>query len=295
MSDYGLPILYCLFVWWFSTGLVIYVNGLPSHTFRWSLLATTALMGASFYGLSKSSADTTIGGAYLAFTCALIVWAWHEMSFLMGVVTGPRRTACPEGAAGFQRFRFSLEAVLYHELAILVTAMLVLAATDGGPNQVGAATFIILWVMRLSAKLNIFFGVLNLTENFLPAPIQYLKTYFKKKPMNLLFPVSVTASTVAAVLLAQHAIAPDAADFQRAGYAFLASLMTLAIVEHWLLVLPLPAERLWSWSLRAKRSREKAAQVTTPDIGLQALLVRQDLTSLAIRQGEVRARLPSCN
>ncbi|ACK50971.1 photosynthetic complex assembly protein 2 [Methylocella silvestris BL2] len=273
MSDYGLPILYCLFVWWFSTGLVIYVNGLPSHTFRWSLLAATALMGLSFYGLARSSADTTIGGAYLAFSCALMIWAWHEMSFLMGVVTGPRRTPCPEGAAGFQRFRFSFEAVLYHELAILVTALCVVAATAGGPNQIGAATFMILWVMRLSAKLNIFFGVLNLTENFLPAPIQYLKSYFKKSPMNLLFPVSVTASTVAAVLLAQHAIAPGAPDFQRAGYAFLASLMILAIVEHWFLVLPLPAEKLWSWSLKARRTERKSAPGPAQDARIQALVL----------------------
>ena len=32
------PVLYALFVWWFSTGLILYLDRLPRHTFRWSLL-----------------------------------------------------------------------------------------------------------------------------------------------------------------------------------------------------------------------------------------------------------------
>ena len=38
------------------------------------------------------------------------------------------------------------------------------ALTWGGANQVGTWTFLVLWVMRLSAKLNVFLGVPNLTE-----------------------------------------------------------------------------------------------------------------------------------
>ena len=35
-------------------------------------------------------------------------------------------------------------------------------------------------------------------------------------------------------------------------YTFLATLMTLAILEHWFLVLPLPSAALWSWSLHSR-------------------------------------------
>ena len=45
MSAYALPILYALFVWWFSTGLILYLDRLPRHTFRWSMLGATALSG----------------------------------------------------------------------------------------------------------------------------------------------------------------------------------------------------------------------------------------------------------
>ena len=64
----------------------------------------------------------------------------------------------------------------------------------------------------------------------------------------------VTASTVAMLLLIQAAGAPDADGFTAAGFTFLATLMALALLEHWLLVLPLPAAALWSWYLSARES-----------------------------------------
>ena len=44
------------------------------------------------------------------------------MSFLMGYVTGPRRSPCPDDAQGWRRFGLALQTVLYHELAIAVAA-----------------------------------------------------------------------------------------------------------------------------------------------------------------------------
>ena len=38
----------------------------------------------------------------------------------------------------------------------------------------------------------------NLTEEFLPEHLQYLKSFLARKPMNLLFPVSVTGGTIVA-------------------------------------------------------------------------------------------------
>ena len=37
MTTIGLPILFALFVWWFSTGIVLYIVGLPKWTIRWSV------------------------------------------------------------------------------------------------------------------------------------------------------------------------------------------------------------------------------------------------------------------
>ncbi|MBV8868454.1 MAG: DUF3623 family protein, partial [Acetobacteraceae bacterium] len=47
MAHYLAPVLFALFVWWFSTGLIIFLDGLPRRTFRWSMLGATVLLAAS--------------------------------------------------------------------------------------------------------------------------------------------------------------------------------------------------------------------------------------------------------
>ena len=80
--------------------------------------------------------------------------------------------------------------------------------------------------------------------------MRYLKGFFRKRRMNVLFPFSITISTVITVALVQRAIDPAATAAEATGYSLLASLMGLAVLEHWFMVLPLPTEVLWRWSLR---------------------------------------------
>jgi len=252
MSLYALPVVYTLFVWWFSTGLIIYLDNLPHVTVRWSMLGATAVLAAAMHGLAVSSADTSVAGAYTAFTCGLLAWGWHEISFFTGALTGPRPLPCPEGASGWRRFGFAIGACLYHELAIVVSAAAVYAVTYGGANRVGVWTFMILWAMRQSSKFNVYLGVLNLNESFLPPALAFLKSYLRKRPMNLLFPLSVTVATAVAALLVQQAGSATASRTMATGYTFLSTILILGILEHWFLVLPLPSAELWSWSLRSR-------------------------------------------
>jgi putative photosynthetic complex assembly protein 2 len=259
MLRYALPILCACLAWWFATGAILYLDGLPRRTFRWSMLGATLLAGAALYVLALASAQASAGGAYLAFAAGVVVWGWVEMSFLMGWVTGPRRHGCALGCRGWRHFVHAIEAILYHELALIAAAAAVLAVSWGSANPVGAWTFLILWAMRQSAKLNLFFGVRNLGAELLPPHLAYLKSFFTRKPMNLLFPVSVTAGTVGAALLVQLALAAPAGSGQAVGFMMLATLLALAVLEHWLLVLPLPVDALWAWSLRARAEREPGA------------------------------------
>ena len=150
-------------------------------------------------------------------------------------------------------FRYARDIVLYHELALLVAAAI--AVTLPAMAQPGRHwTFLVLWAMRQSAKLNVFLGVRNLSEEFLPEHLRYLESFFTRKPMNLLFPVSITVSTVVAVLMWSRALG----RYQRIrGYrfTFASTLLTLAMLEHWFLVLPLPANALWRWGLRSHQSK----------------------------------------
>lgn len=270
MFDYAAPVLFVLFVWWVSTGAILYLDGLPRRTFRWSMGGMTLLLAAALYGLSASADDVSEGGAYLAFACALAVWGWQEMGFLMGFVTGPRRADCPPGSRGFQRFLRATETILYHELALAVSGFAVLAVTWNGANKTGAWTFVILWTMRLSTKLNLFLGVPNLSAEFLPKHLAYLATYFAKKPMNMLFPFSVTLSTVAAGAVWGTIASMEAGAPEFVGAMLLATILTLGILEHWFLVVPLPVNAIWQWGLRS----HLADRSDDDDAGLRPLFGR---------------------
>ena len=258
MAVYLLPIAYTLFAWWFSTGVILYLNGLPKRTHPWTMLGATVLLGVALVGLGASRDDTRVTGAYLAFTSTLLVWAWQEVAFLLGYVTGPRRTPCPAGATGWRRAGFALQTLLHHELALIVLGLAVVAITWGGANPTGVSTFMIFWVMRQSAKLNIFLGVRNCSENFLPRHLKYLQSYFRQAPMNALFPVSVIASSWLAVLLWQAATAHGVTAFEATALTFSGTLLSLAILEHWFMVLPLPSQALWNWGLRSRAAEPPA-------------------------------------
>lgn len=252
MWSYVLPVVYTLFLWWFSTGVIIYLDGLPRSTFKWTIAGATLLLCAALGGMLASKDDTSVAGAYLAFTCALLVWAWQEVAFLLGYVTGPRRGPCPADATGWRRAGFALQAVLHHELALIVLGSAVALATWGGDNQTGLWSFLILWVMRQSAKINVFLGVRNLNEQFLPAHLTYLMSYFTRRPMNAFFPWCIAASTLLAVWLWNAALADGQTAAQATALTFAAAILTLAVVEHWFLVLPLPFEVLWQWGMRSR-------------------------------------------
>ena len=250
MSLYAYPALYGLFVWWLSTGVIVYLDNLPQKTFRWSIAGGSLVALVSLYRLGVSSADATPAGAYAAFTYGVLVWGWHEMAFFMGLVTGPRRHACPHGCSGWRHFRHGVEACLDHELAIIITAVAVVWVTRGGPNQVGMWTFMVLWGMRQSAKLNVFLGVRNLNEEFLPKHLAFLKSFMKRKPMNALFPVSIILGTWITVVLVERAATTGVTVFQATGLSFLITMMALGVIEHWFLVLPIPFAKIWGWWLR---------------------------------------------
>jgi putative photosynthetic complex assembly protein 2 len=155
-----------------------------------------------------------------------------------------------------RHFRHAIEAILWHELAIVAGALLVALATRGGSNRVGLLAFLVLWGMRESAKLNLFLGVRNLGEAFLPERLRYLLSFFRRRPMNLLFPVSVTVGSWLAVEFAGRALDATSA-FAVTGQAMLATLCALAMLEHWLMVLPLPADALWRWSLEGREAHSR--------------------------------------
>jgi putative photosynthetic complex assembly protein 2 len=282
MHAYVFPALFALFVWWFSTGAIIFLDNLPRKTFKYSVVGATAVLFACLVGLEKTSHIGTLNAAYAAFFFGLFAWGWQEITFYMGYVTGPRKQVCAEGCSGWAHFIHAIQTSLWHELAIIATGIVIVALTWHQPNQIGMWTFMVLWWMHQSAKLNVFFGVRNLNEEFLPEHLTFLKGFLTSKPMNLFFPVSITISMVIATMLWEAAgHAPS--QFVRAGDTFLATMMSLAILEHWFLVLPMPSAKLWHWGLASRKvTTAFAVEITAGFLGAgKTTYMRRRLADLA--------------
>ncbi len=259
------PVASALFVWWFATGLIVVLDHLPQASFRWSMLGATLLAGYGFHVLASVGADTTVHGAYVGFLCAIAIWAWQEMSFLMGFITGPSRRPCPLGVRGFARFMHGVSVVIYHEAAIVAGGVAIWAISLGDANRTALWTYLILWGMRVSAKLNLFAGVRNVSERFLPPHLAYLGGFFHQRPMNALMPISISLGSVLGVILVQRAGSPDAGAYLTTQYVLLATMVILGVIEHWFLVVPVPFEELWSWYLRARSKAPPLPMIAASD------------------------------
>ena len=253
MSSTALAAVFAVFIWWFSTGIVLLLNGMQRRAYRWSLLISSVLGLTALYALAHTARQSDMAAVYCAFTSALLVWGWHELSFLTGWITGPRTTAIAPSLSGWPRFVQAVRAILWHELAILGVGLTIVAITWGAPNQVGTWTFLVLWAMRTSAKLNLFFGVRNLSEEFLPPHLAYLQSFFRRRAMNLLFPFCVTAASGVLAVMVLHASEAGTSATDVLGLTLVGTLLALAILEHWMLVLPVSTTALWRWAMGTRR------------------------------------------
>ena len=252
IASYTVPPIYAAFVWWFSTGAVLLLVG-RSGAFRDIARVSwrAGLLAGSLGGLALTPSDTSVGGAYAAFTCTILLWGAQEIAFLAGWLTGPRPQPCPAGVTGWKRLGLALQAILYHELALLACGAAIVALTWNGANQVGLWTFAALWVLRQSAKINLFLGVPVTNDELMPDAVRFLKTYFARKPVSAFFPVSVTLATAVLVIMIQRIVEVAATPFDVVGLTLVSTLFALGVVEHWFMLLPLPAITLWGWGMRS--------------------------------------------
>ncbi|MBX3634216.1 MAG: DUF3623 family protein [Rubrivivax sp.] len=65
MLDLALAAGFAVFAWWFSTGLVLLLDGLPKRSFRWSLLVSSLIALAALVGIAETSVRADAIGAYV--------------------------------------------------------------------------------------------------------------------------------------------------------------------------------------------------------------------------------------
>ncbi|MEY2758871.1 MAG: hypothetical protein RIR33_2649 [Pseudomonadota bacterium] len=264
LADIIPPLLFAAFVWWFSTGAILWLDRLPRATFAWTFGTMSALAIAALVALVVGAGDTSSAATYRAFACAIALWGWHEMSFLMGFILGPRRLPCPLDARGWRRFRLAAATVMHHEIALAATAAALVLLTWNQPNQIGTLTFIVLWAMRLSAKFNLFLGAAYRGEDLLPPHLQHLKSYFRDRRINPLLPLSLAGGAALAWLFASFAFGSSASLHEQAGFALLLAITLLAMVEHIFMFVPPPNALLWGWAQPRTTATPKPLSATTP-------------------------------
>lgn len=264
MSQIALPALYAFLLWWFSTGIILYAVGLSRRSYRISVGVSGLMMAAALWALSQGAQETA-WDAYVTFACVLAVWGFVETTFLTGYVTGPRKTPCPQDCSGWRRARYATETVIYHELMLVAGGVAVVAATGGG-TMFAIGLYAMLWVMRLSSKLNLFLGVPTLNAELLPPPLRHLRSYFRRRAMNPLFPVSVLGSVAVTVWLIVGALDGEASAYSLTADILLAALLALGLLEHLFMLIPLPIAGLWGPQIKARAEQAEAETTPAPDL-----------------------------
>jgi putative photosynthetic complex assembly protein 2 len=251
-----LPFGLALAAWFFATGAILWLDRKPAETWPASLLGATIVAGFATAAILISAEQATPLAAYAGFLATILIWGWHEMSFLMGFVTGPRRLPCPADARGWRRFRLATATLIHHEIALALTALVLIAICWGQPNQIAPWSFLLLFGMRLSTKFNIFLGVPSFSDEMLPAHLGYLRSYFRTSRGNPLLPLSALASVALTAGFAWASLQAPAGSGLAVQYQLLFALSFMGVVEHAFLLLPLRDSALWTWMVPAKPATE---------------------------------------
>jgi putative photosynthetic complex assembly protein 2 len=220
------------------------------------------LLGLSLWTASISMRSHSVLNAYIGFVSVIAMWSWHEMAFLTGWLTGPRRVVLDEGLNFQQRFVQSVQVLLHHELALVLNFGLLLVLQQGQPNHMALCTFALLWCMRLSAKLNLFFGVPFVGEQYLPVHLRYIGSYFKKAPITWCFYLTMGVSCLTWGWMVWEV--QSGLVLVNAAWVLLSSLLGLAIIEHLLMVFALPLQKLWGWAMVRSPYRRETSSPELP-------------------------------
>jgi putative photosynthetic complex assembly protein 2 len=236
-ETYLYPPLAVVAIWVALTAGVMGLNRRGPRAARMALLLSLPLLGAAHWQLGAARHDLSVLGAYRALAAGMAVWAWHELAFYSGLISGPWRRACPPHARGVVRFGYALGTHLYHELACAVELGLMLYLLGDATNWVGPIIFCLSWALQHSAKLNVLLGVPALQVELFPAHLHYLGSYWARRPASAFFLPSVSVGTLLAGLLwlSASSLSPDPVAVR---LALIASVVTLGALEHWLLLLP---------------------------------------------------------
>jgi len=225
-SAFGMVIAF----WWLATGLVIAAqHSLPTRI--GAAVVSGALAVVGMWMIARSRGDATAAGARRALAGAGLLWTWVAVSLYAGWLVGPTPRQPTAGMPMLLEAWEAIRALLWHELG---SAALLAAAwwlTRGRPNRAGFHVLLAFWGTTQLAKLNVFAGVANPGERFLPEWLAFVEWYFGPPRNTPLLAVSIALLAAAAFVIARRA-ARAADPFARWAGAMVACMLALGALEH---------------------------------------------------------------
>lgn len=219
--------------WWAATGLIIASQrDETTRTAAFAAASALGLLGAWF--IHRSRGEATASGARHGLAGAALLWTWVAIALYGGFVVGPGGRPV---AADASRLTLALEAVrsiAFHEAAALTVVALAVALTWRSPNRFAVRTLTAFWATNQLAKLNVFAGVANPGERFLPDWLRFLEVYFGPAQNTVLLPLSVLVLAAAGTWLLARAVR-GRDPYAREGDGMIGWLVLLAALEHALL------------------------------------------------------------
>jgi putative photosynthetic complex assembly protein 2 len=243
--EIAFPILAGIAAWWAGTGALFYLARRANRSDPSPLLAgiSVVALAAGVLVVFLRPLDTPVAAA-LGFGMAVLLWGWHEFAFLSGVLTGPERRPCPRDLEGWARFRYGFNSLSHHEYALAWTVLILGVSSIGAANHAAFLAFAVLWGMRISAKLNLFFGVPIPNAHLFPPRLRHLTALVPPRAPGLFYVLSVAAVAGVTWVLFQTGAASPTLGL-KTGYFLAGTLSALALLEHLAMVLPLRIEGLW--------------------------------------------------
>lgn len=282
------PILIVIAVWWFGTGIVLYLQQRIAIV-RTPLIATLSVLSiGSLIALYAGSNGTQPWHSYVGFIAAIVLWGCIELSYYTGLVSGVHKRACPDGLGTTKRFKLALGASIWHEVSVLFTGGVVVTLLLHAQNPAGLYSFLVLWLMRWSSKLNLFFGVPNFNTDWFPKRLAYAHSYIRRAPVTLFFPLSVLVASLVAIQLITSSLAKPPTEALTT--LLPAVLLLLAILEHLFMALPIADSELWN-RIFARDDIDPEAPEQSRLLSAQLIQARVDATA----QGTLHKAIVSTN
>lgn len=243
-----LPILAALAAWWAGTLTVLVLSRIGGTGRRLALRGGWVLAGLLVPIVILLHPQDSPAAAYLGFAVGLALWGWQELLFLQGVATGSRKEPSRRGRRGLGRVREAVEAVSHHEAGLFATLLILAVVSIGAALPVALWTFGALWVLRLSAKLNLFYGVPHPNGHLFPPRIRHLASFLGQPRRSIPLLVCIGGWFGLATGLFISGVAHDGTGLSTA-LLLLAGLVGLGALEHLAFLFRLPLEELWGWDV----------------------------------------------